>query len=362
MTPFEDFRKVHVVGAGLIGTSIALAAKELGYEVTLEDVDPRVELLAQDLIKNHVRPETSADNLLVVVAVPPLVTGQLVVQALELYPLSTVMDVASSKTNVLLEVESLSEEIDRFVPSHPIAGREIGGPRAAQSDLFAGRAWVITPSVEADRQRVERVSRFVSRLGATVYSMSPKEHDELFARISHLPQLISSALASLLKSEERPIQVAGQGLRDVTRLAESDSSLWSEIVQSNRIEVMNALILYRDVIDHLVENLEKGDFQSIVKIMDDGRLGRQKISGKHGSQPRKYAIFHIVIDDRPGVLGQLFSLMAEHEINVEDLNIEHSPNQETGLISIAVSPEQKSITSSALTNGKWIFHTEGQEQ
>ncbi len=350
---------IHVIGAGLIGTSIALASKEMGYPVTLEDADPKVELLAQDLIKNHSQCDPAAEDLLVVVAVPPLRTAKVVAAALSRYSKSIVIDVSSAKTKVKDEVKLLSEDLDRFIPTHPVAGREVGGPKAAQSDLFSGRAWVVTPSNRSKQEHIDIVVDFISNLGATVYLMDPQEHDQLFARISHLPQLMSSALASLLQAEHLGIQMAGQGLRDVTRLAESDSSLWKEIVEANQVEVFKALKLYRGVIDRLIESIEKDDFESIANIIDEGRIGRQRISGKHGSKPRRYSIFHIVIDDRPGVLGELFSLMAKHEINVEDLNIEHSPNQETGLISIAVSPEQESKTSSALQSQEWIFHLGG---
>lgn len=353
--------QIHVIGAGLIGTSIALAAKELGHFVTIEDANTRVELLARDLIKNHSEADSAAQNLIVVVAVPPLVSARVISAALDRYPRSIVIDVASAKTKVVLEVESLSVDSAKFIPTHPIAGREVAGPKAAQADLFVGRAWVITPHEGNSQDLIQEVSHFISSLGASVYVMSCLEHDELFAQISHLPQLVSSALASLLAVENDGFQLAGQGLRDTTRLAESDSSLWREIVEANQSEVLKALKLYREVIDQIVRSVESGDYETIAVTMEQGRLGRQRISGKHGALARRYSIFHIVIDDRPGVLGELFSLMAKHEINIEDLDIEHSPNQETGLISISVSPDQESRTSSALKAGEWTFHLEGSD-
>lgn len=359
MTVASDLQKVHVVGAGLIGTSIALAAKAKGLSVTIEDLDPQAQALARDLIKSHSEGAPNSDGLLVVVAVPPLSTPDAVVRALSIFPNATVMDVASVKTNVTVQVQALSENSERFVPTHPIAGRESGGPKSAQADLFRGRAWILSPGGRTRPDSIELVSDFITGIGATPYLMDAKRHDELLARISHLPQLVSSALASLLSSEDLPIQVAGQGLRDVTRLAESDPYLWQEILESNKSEVLEALKVFRDVINGLVKDAESEDFVSIKHLMERGRAGRRKISGKHGSQPRAYSIFHIVIDDRPGVLGDLFSLMAEHGINVEDLDIEHSPNQETGLITISVAPEQSGATSDALRIGNWLFHLEG---
>lgn len=350
--------RIHVIGAGLIGTSFALACKGAGYTVTIEDVDTSNQALAKDLLfDNHDSKRVDKRTVnFVIVAVPPSATSKVVAGALKLYPQSIVTDVSSVKTKVINEVKELSDDFSRYVPGHPIAGRQHEGPAAAQADLFSSRPWILTPLENTSQSGLQDLSILLGNLGASVRTMTPDHHDHLFARISHVPQLISTALGGSLVEIGDEVSLSGQGLRDTTRLAESKASLWTEIVSLNSKEILEALKHYREIIMGLENAITKGDMEEVSKQFDLGNRGRLLLSGKHGGKPRDYIFFRIVIDDRPGVLAELFALCGERRVNVEDLDIEHSPNQETGLITLAISPEQEAELSSALEEGSWRFH------
>ena len=348
--------KVHVIGAGLVGTSVALKLSSIGVDVSVEDSSPQNAELARDLIQNQGIP-TNPD--IVLVAVSPDNAGEACSEALSRFLQSIVVDVTSAKAKVIAHVAELSDDLGRFVPSHPIAGREVGGPESAQGDLFEGRAWIITPLKENPSEVLQKVEELIRILGAVPHRMDPRAHDELFAKISHLPQILSTLMASALTDGGEGVALAGQGLRDVTRLAESNPRLWSQIILLNGPEIQRAIEDFRNRLTKLEEAIASKDSHSLEQIFDAGRSGRKLISGKHGGAARDYLYFRIVIEDKPGVLGQLFALCGEHGVNVEDLEIEHTPNQETGLITIAVSPHQAQLFSSVLLQHNWRFHQGG---
>lgn len=350
--------KIHVVGAGLIGTSIALASKISDHVVTIEDIEPETESLARDLLNSSGERPSSPD--VIFVAVSPKKVSEMVLQQLRLHPEAVVVDVASVKTKVVMDVESFPEFAGRFVASHPIAGREVSGPASAQADLFRGRAWIITPGPSVREESLSTIETLLKGFGAEVHRLSPERHDFLFARISHLPQLLSTLLAGSLVDIGTDALLSGQGLRDLTRLAGSSGDLWKEIISLNSAEILSALDDYRRQLEEFSSAISNGDVERILDFFQSGNQGRSIFSGKHGGVPRDYTVFHIVIEDKPGVLAELFALCGKYHVNVEDLSIEHSPNQETGLISLSISKEQTATLQDALGSSGWNFHLQGE--
>ena len=237
-----------------------------------------------------------------------------------------------------------------------MAGREIAGPPSAQGDLFQGRAWILTPTTSTDEYVVEIAEELVSILGATSYVMTAENHDRLLARISHLPQLTSTALAGSLTSIGDDLNLSGQGLRDMTRIANSDGELWSEILFENRKEVSNAIDEYLQIFAKIKNALDTQDGEALRKVFLEGNRGRSLVSGKHGAKPRNYSHLLIVIKDEPGALSRLFEQCASINANIEDLSIEHSPGQLTGLITLAFSPEDALRVQDHLMAQDWKVH------
>jgi prephenate dehydrogenase len=142
----------------------------------------------------------------------------------------------------------------------------------------------------------------------------------------------------------------------MTRIANSDGELWSEILLENQNEVLKAISEYQDIIADLKDALESRDESALKNLFINGNKGRAKVSGKHGSKPRNYSHLLIVIKDEPGALSQLFEQCAAINANIEDLSIEHSPGQLTGLITLAFSPDDALRVQDHLLSHDWKVH------
>lgn len=344
-------KKVRVVGAGLIGTSIALALAGKNIAVKMVDSDPARALLAQDLVG----PDFEGKAELVILALPSSHLSSVISEEFALNPQATFMDIGSTKTKPQGEIDLLPGLAVRFCGTHPMAGREIGGPEAARADLFDGRVWIYTPSTYSDNAVVATVLELITLLNATPIKMDVREHDAAVALISHLPQISASLLAKqLLRGDDGWMALAGQGLKDATRIAASDPSLWQEIIYANKEEIRPLLISLEKDLHHLIASLDQP--QAIESAIADGRLGRERISGKHGGRPRDYHFLPIVIEDKAGQLAALFQECAVAGVNVEDLTIEHSPGQFTGLITLALSRADAEQLSQHLASRGWNVH------
>lgn len=324
---------VRIVGSGLIGTSIGLCLKSAGVAVEMVDTNADNANLAQDLVKSTQL--TQPD--LIIVAVPINANQDTVIKQLNSNPKSIVCDLASVKSDLLLKVKELSDNPANFISLHPMSGREIGGAENARADLFDGRAWIaVADDISSDLAK-DRGAELVHMCGSTIYWMSAIEHDQIVAKISHLPQILSTLLAGqMIDTASESLNLSGQGLRDLTRLASSDPKLWSQILYSNKKVVSPLLKQLIGELQNLKTALAKGE-SAILEIMEKGVRGKARIPGKHGSKERDYSYLPIVIDDRPGELAKIFNECSKISVNIEDLSIEHSPGQQTGLITLALS-------------------------
>ena len=343
--------KVRIVGSGLIGTSIGLGLVQHGISVEMIDSDTSAQSLAQDLIGGV----DVANPELVVLAVPTSALSQVITAEISINPHSTFMDVGSVKNEVELKVQTFSGLSTHFLPTHPMAGREIGGASSARADLFQGRSWILTPTQDCLPESRALVIELIETLGATPIELSATDHDAAVAKISHLPQIASSLLAKQLRGTPVEwMELAGQGLRDTTRIAASDEQLWKEIIHSNRAEISELLISLQNDLNQMINSL--GEPAQIAELIAAGRAGKDLIPGKHGGRAREYSYVPIVIDDKPGQLGAIFNECAAMQVNVEDLNIEHSPGQLSALITLSLSSSDAEKLSAHLTSIGWNVH------
>jgi prephenate dehydrogenase len=281
--------------------------------------------------------------------------GQVIKGELSINPHSTFMDVGSVKNEVVLKVQTFSGLSTHFLPTHPMAGREIGGASSARADLFQGRSWILTPTQDCLPESKALVIELIETLGATPIELSATDHDAAVAKISHLPQITSSLLAKQLRGTPVEwMELAGQGLRDTTRIAASDEQLWKEIIHSNRAEISELLISLQNDLNQMINSL--GEPAQIAELIAAGRAGKDLIPGKHGGRAREYSYVPIVIDDKPGQLGAIFNECAAMQVNVEDLNIEHSPGQLSALITLSLSSSDAEKLSAHLTSIGWNVH------
>jgi prephenate dehydrogenase len=270
-------------------------------------------------------------------------------------PKAGFIDIGSVKSKVKVEVSTSKLDSKRFLPTHPMAGREVGGAESARADLFQGRPWIIdAQGVDADV--VASGVELIELLGAHQIDLDSASHDKAVALVSHLPQLVASLLAKQLSgAEEGWLDLAGAGLRDTTRIAGSDSKLWREIITANSKALSPLLKSLQSDLTALIASLD--DEAAVSDFIEAGQKGRARIPGKHGGKAREYTYLPIVIEDKPGQLAALFDECADASVNVEDLTIEHSPGQFTGLITLALSKADAGTLAEHLKSNGWSVHS-----
>lgn len=245
--------RVAVVGTGLIGTSIGLALRRRGMPVFLSDSDPAH--LAAAIRLGAGREWQGESVTHAVLAVPPdAVTPQLARLSAR-YTGLTFSDTTSIKAQLQREIETTGDAL-LYCGAHPMAGGETSGPSAARAELFAARAWVLTPTARTSAQARHHARLVALACDARVVELSPEAHDDAVALISHVPQLLASLLAArLTDATETAVDLAGTGLRDMTRIALSDASLWAQIVAANSAPIAAVLGAVAADLDDLLGSL-----------------------------------------------------------------------------------------------------------
>jgi prephenate dehydrogenase len=350
-----QFASIKIIGAGLIGTSIGLALANKGVSVSMSDIDPKAAKLANDLVASA----SAASPELILYAGPSSGLKSTLESEFKVNSRVKFIDIGSVKTKSLLEVSQSSLPTRQFLGTHPMAGREVGGAQSARADLFQSRSWIYMPAdldgVPVDPDLVAAGLWLIQTLGASPVAMTAEEHDRAVALVSHLPQVAASLLAAQLrKAEPESLDLAGAGLRDTTRIAASNAALWDEILNSNSNELLPLLINLQSDLATFIQRLSSSD--SVSDLIEAGNQGRSKIPGKHGGAAREYSLLPVVIEDKPGQLAALFDECAKAKVNVEDLTIEHSPGQFTGLITLALSAKDAQVLQDHLTKSGWSVH------
>jgi prephenate dehydrogenase len=348
--------QVRIVGAGLLGASIGLALRSKGVDTIVSDSSPAAQSLAIDFGAGRAADASDAPEL-IVVAVPPDQTATVVAAELSAYPEAIVTDVASVKVLPLQELRDAGVDTSRYVGSHPLAGRERGGAISARADLFVGRPWVIVTGNGESTAMVGVIEALVLDLDAVPVLMTAQEHDTSVALVSHVPQVIASVLAKQLSGgTERALSLTGQGLRDTTRIAASDPTLWIQILAANNSTVVEVLRSFRSDLDGIIAALDApaapGAKRAIAEALSAGNTGVARLPGKHG-QDRRFSQLVVMVDDTPGELARLLAEIGDAGINLEDLRLEHSPGTQVGLAEISVLPEVEAQLVAELESRGW---------
>ncbi|NRQ35276.1 prephenate dehydrogenase [Nonomuraea sp. NN258] len=353
---------VLVVGVGLIGTSIALALRSRGVTVALSDVDEDAVRLARELGAGQPWQGEPAD--LGVLAVPPDLIAEVLADLQKRGAARAYTDVASVKAEPTAAAARLGCDMTTFVPGHPLAGRERSGPTAARVDLFLGRPWALCPGPETSVESVRLARELISLCGGQEIDVGAREHDDAVALVSHAPHVVAAAVAAALERadghepdhlRERPValELAGQGLRDVTRIAGGDVRLWRAILAGNALPVADEVAGIARDLTRAATALRIGQLDVITDLLRRGISGRARIPGKHGGPARDYAVLQVVLQDRPGELGRLFNASGLAEVNIEDVRLEHSPGLPVAVAEISVRPRDAERLTEALQFHGW---------
>jgi prephenate dehydrogenase len=286
MSQIQEFRKIVLYGVGLIGGSFALAlksagaAKEIvGFERHPEALDKALEHALIDRAGHNPAQEIVDADLVLVAAPVRQMPGIFAQIAPHLGADTLVTDAGSTKTDVIRAARAeFGEKIGRFIPAHPIAGTEQSGAAAAKDDLYRNRKVVVTPLAENAANHLERVERAWKLCGAEIRTLTPEQHDRVFAAVSHLPHLLAFALVRDLA--ERPdaalfFDFAASGFRDFTRIAASHPEMWRDICLANREALLLEIETYQKHLADFKNVLEHDDGLALEKRFSVAREARR---------------------------------------------------------------------------------------
>ncbi|MDO5092577.1 MAG: prephenate dehydrogenase [Propionibacteriaceae bacterium] len=343
--------RVLIIGAGLVGSSLGMALTRAGADVQLADLNPSHAKVAASLGAGRVALGAEAVDV-VVVASPPATIADVVVRALERYPDAVVTDVGSVKGTLVEAVTAASPHAGRYVPSHPMAGSQFTGPLTASPELFRDRTWVITPTAGNTVAHLETVRQVARMVGSQLVELDAVRHDEAVAQVSHVPHLMSILTASHLRGVPgENLQLAGQGIRDVTRIAGSDPGLWRQIITTNAAAIRKELAGVASDLNYLISVLDRGD--QLEAFLTLGQHGAQALRGKHGQEPLDLAVVTVEIPDEPRSLTRLFADVGDFGYNVEDFELTHDVVREVGYLSISVERPQAERFCDRLVERGW---------
>jgi prephenate dehydrogenase len=340
--------RLGVVGTGLMGASVALAAKDRGRVSGVAGWDPDERALSVAAERGAIDEpaaslaEAVRDADLAVVAVPIAELPQQVVATLDASgSRCTVTDVGSTKASTCAAVA----DSGRFVGGHPICGSEARGPENASADLFEGASWFLTPTTRTDPARYRLVHSFVSNLGATPVAVDPLAHDRLVALTSHLPHalanvLVNQAAATRVEGHD-PLSIAGGSLRDITRVAGANPRIWVDIFLENAESVRNALAEYRRRLEQVETALVGGDAGFLARWIGDAADNRRRLLERAYPDPGALQQLRVHVPDRPGVLAGITQALSAQRINIEDFELQHLSPERGGTLMLLVAGEHE---------------------
>jgi prephenate dehydrogenase len=338
-------QRLAIVGTGLIGASVGLAARAAGVdEVRGWDVDR--EALGAAAERAAVEPASSleeavADAELAVVAAPvAALPAQVAAVLAASRDSTTVSDVGSTKGPVTRAVGDA-----RFIGGHPVCGSEAQGAAHANGELFRGATWFLTPVAATDPERYRMLHGFVASLGAVPVAVDPQAHDRLVALTSHLPHalanlLLNQAGASRIDGHE-PLAAAGGSLRDMTRVAGANPRVWVDIFLDNAEALSAALAEHRRRVEQVERALGEGDAGFLARWIAEASGNRRRMLTQAYEQPGALQRLRVHVPDRPGVLAGITQALGAERINIEDFELQHLSRERGGTLTLLVAREDE---------------------
>jgi prephenate dehydrogenase len=344
--------RLAIVGTGLIGASVGLAARAAGVpDVRGWDVD--ADALAVAAERGAVAPAESlaaavSGTDLAVVAAPVAALPAQVAAVLDASDNgTTVTDVGSTKGAVTGHVVD-----GRFIGGHPVCGSEAHGPAHANGELFRGATWFLTPVAATDPERYRTLHSFVAALGAVPVAVDPSAHDRLVALTSHLPHALANVLlnqagAARVDGHEA-LAAAGGSLRDMTRVAGANPRIWVDIFLDNADALAVALAEHRRRIEQLERALADGDAGFLARWIAEASGNRRRMLAEAYEQPGALQRLRVHVPDRPGVLAGITQALGAERINIEDFELQHMSRERGGTLTLLVGGEQDAERAAAI--------------
>jgi prephenate dehydrogenase len=345
--------KVAVLGVGLIGGSIGLAARaRLDAEVAGFDLDRELlgrakELGAIDSAHESVAAAVEGAEL-VFCAAPVMALPGLAAEALEAASEGTaVTDVGSVKRDL---VRSLGSE-GRFIGGHPLAGAETSGVENAHADLFEGARWYLTPTSNTQGTLYDRVQRAIADIGARPQAIEPETHDRLMATISHLPHVVANVLvtqaATALSEESEHLPEVGPSFRDATRVAGANPAIWGDIFAGNREAVASEIDAAVARLTEAAELIRSGERDAVTAWHGQaGDRRRELIETEIAGGPLHE--LRVRVPNRPGIVAELALELGRAGVNIEDMALYPSADMSSGAVSLYIAGDDEAKRAEGL--------------
>jgi prephenate dehydrogenase len=350
--------KIAVLGVGLIGGSIGLAARRrLDAEVAGFDPDPdnlarAVELGALDSGAGSVAHAVGGADVVFcaapVGALPALVAEALAASAED----AVITDVGSTK-RALIERIADGPGAGRFIGGHPLAGAETSGVENARAELLEGARWYLTPTETVSGMLYDRLQRTVAELGARPEAIDPDTHDRVMATVSHLPHVLANVLvrqaAEALSEESERLPEVGTSFRDTTRVAGANPAIWRDIFATNRDAVATEIEAVAARLGEAAALIRAGDVSAVgewhrAAADDRRRLLESDLIGGELHQLR------IAVENRPGTVAEIALELGRAKVNIEDMALYPAPDMRTGAISIWIAGAEEAERAAEIVN------------
>jgi prephenate dehydrogenase len=352
--------RIAVLGVGLIGGSIGLAARRrldaevVGCGRSPERLRRAVELGAIDRGAGSLA-EACGGADLVFCCAPVAVLPEQAREALAAAgPETAVTDVGSTKGGLVAAVG----EDERFIGGHPLAGAETAGVENAREDLFEGARWYLTPTERSSGLLYDRLQRALSALGARPQAIDPGSHDRLMATVSHMPHVLANALASegaesLTQGSERLPDV-GPSFRDATRVAGSNPAIWADIFASNSEAVAESVDSVAKRLAQAAELIRAGDHEALAAWHAGAGEDRRRLLEAESEAGPLHEL-RIVVANRPGTIAELALALGEAGVNIEDMALHPAPDMTSGAVSLWVAGDEQAAKAEQLV--RQLGHT-----
>lgn len=334
--------KIAILGVGLIGGSIGLAAREqvedaevVGFGRSPERLERARELGAIDRAAGSL--EEALEGAGACFACAPV--GSLEEQVNAALAAAgddcAVSDVGSTKRQL---VEAVADE--RFIGGHPVAGAETAGVEHARADLFQGAVWYLTPTASSSGLLYERLHRLVVALGARPVAIEAETHDRLLATVSHVPHVLANVLvaqaARVLSREDEPLPRAGPSFRDATRVAGASSDIWTDIYLANRDAIADEVEDTASRLNRVADALRAGDPKAIAEWNDGAREDRRRLLEADLAGGPVHEL-RITVPNRPGIVAQVALALGKADVNIVDMALAPAPDMRTGAMTLWIA-------------------------
>lgn len=346
-----------ILGMGLIGGSLAKAIhrsfpdwKIVGVDTNEQDLSrAKTDGVISEGTTSALRGVENADIIFICTPLSDIVrTVRKIIPVLK--PGSILTDVGSTKSEILIQISDILPQHITYIGGHPMAGSEKSGYTNSTAHLFENAYYILTPFAETSNTAVQTLSYILEKIGCIPIILSPHDHDKITGLISHLPHIIASGLVNLAQNEEDQDayirKLAAGGFKDITRIASSNPHMWTDICMANRGELKSLIDTFIKILDSFRILLDAQDKDLMLTYFEKAKAYRDSIPSRPHPSIITYFDIDIDVEDKPGIIGEIASILGKHSINIKNIAILNNREEEHGVLRISF-PDAK---SQALSN------------